>query len=437
MTPEALANHLWQSTIFAAAAALLTLILRKQHARTRYWLWQAASVKFLIPFSLLVAVGNQLTWPGRSVTGTRLYIAIEVLSGAAPKSFSALGYLFPAMAAAWLCGFIVVLALWCREWSKMSAAAQEAVSLDQGREVEALRRAEHRLGAGKRTDMLLTRASLEPGIFGIVRPVLLWPEGMSQRLDDSQLESILAHEIQHRLRRDNLAAAVHMVVEAAFWFHPLVWWLGARLVEERERACDEKVLEMGCRQQQYAEGILKVCEFCLASPLPCVSGVAGGDLKKRMVQIMIEHKLRKMGVGKKLLLGAAAVGAIAFPIASGIASAPPRAGQEQTQGGTAKQWEPSQGTRVDPGEMAKLLVKKVDPSYPDAAKKAGIEGVVVLTAVISKDGDIEMLQIVSGHPALAKAAIEAVKQWKYRPYLVQGKPAEVKTRVEVNFTLAK
>ena len=437
MTPEALANHLWQSTIFVAAAALLTLVLRKQHASIRYWIWQAASVKFLVPFSLLVAVGNQLTWPGRPAAGTKLYIAIEVLSGAAPKSFSALVYLFPTMAAVWLCGFIVVLALWCREWRKMSAAAREAAPLDQGREVETLRRVEFMLGVRNRTDILLTRASLEPGVFGIVRPVLLWPEGMSPRLDDAQLEGILAHEIQHNLRRDNLAAAIHMVVEATFWFHPLVWWLGARLVEERERACDEKVLEMGCQRQEYAEGILKVCEFCLASPLPCVSGVAGGDLKKRMVQIMIERNLRKMGVGRKLLLGAAAVGAIAVPIASGIASAPPRAAQEQTQGGAKEQPEPSQGVRVGPGEMAKLLVKKVNPSYPDAAKKAGIQGVVVLTAVISKDGDIEMLQIVSGHPALAPAAIEAVKQWKYRPYLVQGKPTEVKTRIEVNFSLAK
>src|SRR6266576_923925 len=77
---------------------------------------------------------------------------------------------------------------------------------------------------------------------------------------------MLAHELWHVQRRDNLAAAVHMLVEAVFWFHPLLWWLGARLVEERERACDEEVLEMGKERQVYAESILKICEFCVESP---------------------------------------------------------------------------------------------------------------------------------------------------------------------------
>ena len=66
---------------------------------------------------------------------------------------------------------------------------------------------------------------VEPGIFGIYRPVLLWPRGISERLTDEQVEAILAHELCHLRRRDNLAAALHMVVQTIFWFHPLVWWI--------------------------------------------------------------------------------------------------------------------------------------------------------------------------------------------------------------------
>lgn len=66
-----------------------------------------------------------------------------------------------------------------------------------------------------------------------------------------------------------------MLVESIFWFHPLVWWLGARLVEERERACDETVLERGANPRGYAQAILKVCQFYMASKLACVSGVSG------------------------------------------------------------------------------------------------------------------------------------------------------------------
>jgi beta-lactamase regulating signal transducer with metallopeptidase domain len=69
----------------------------------------------------------------------------------------------------------------------------------------------------------LSSGSLEPGIFGIARPVLVWPEGISEHLDDAHLQAIVAHEVCHVRRRDNLAAAIHMLVEAIFWFHPLMW----------------------------------------------------------------------------------------------------------------------------------------------------------------------------------------------------------------------
>jgi hypothetical protein len=72
-----------------------------------------------------------------------------------------------------------------------------------------------------------------------------------------------------------------MLVETIFWFHPCVWWIRARLMEERERACDEEVVRMGSEPQVYAESILKVCEFYLASPAPCAAGVTGGGLKRR------------------------------------------------------------------------------------------------------------------------------------------------------------
>jgi uncharacterized protein (TIGR03435 family) len=201
--------------------------------------------------------------------------------------------------------------------------------LHEGREAEALRRLEHIAGTRKPIDIVLSRASLEPGIFGIVRPILIWPEGISKHLEDAHLEAVLAHEVWHVRRRDNLAAAIHMVVEALFWFHPLVWWLGARMVEERERACDEEVVELGSERQIYAESILKVCEFCVGSPLACVSGVTGSDLKKRMVNIMTERIARKLDFGKKLLLSTAGVLALVLPLVLGLVNAPKMRAQEQ------------------------------------------------------------------------------------------------------------
>ena len=245
-------DHLWQSTLFAVLAGLFTLVLRKNHARVRYWLWLAASLKFLIPFSLLVGIGSHLPWTRNPIGTTRLYQVMNevgqplmqpptpVSSGVLSSTVSpSLIHLLPALlTAVWLCGFVVVLSAWCVRCRKISAAIRKSTPLHEGREVEALRRMGRIGGIRRPIDILLSSASLEPGIFGVLRPVLLWPKGISEHLEDAHVEAIVAHEVWHVRRRDNLAAVLHMVVEAAFWFHPLVWWLGARLVDERERACD-------------------------------------------------------------------------------------------------------------------------------------------------------------------------------------------------------
>ena len=342
-----LANHLWQSTLVTAAAALLTLALRRHYARARYWIWLAASMKFLLPFSLLVAVGSQLAWPPPAETTTpALYFTIEEISQpftpaemhpssapAASATSTSLAHLLPWIVALWLGGFLLVLIRWAIRWRRIAAAMSAASLSFEGRELVALRRIERIGGIRKPIPLLLSPSLLEPGIFGIARPALIWPLGISRRLEDAHLEAILAHEVWHVRRRDNLAAVLHMLVEAVFWFHPLVWWLGARLVEERERACDEQVVAWGSDPQVYAESILKVCEFCLGSPLACVSGVTGADLKKRMVRIMSHRMLHNLDFARKALLTAAAILAIAIPLAVGVFN--PMPGQAQSQDASA------------------------------------------------------------------------------------------------------
>jgi len=95
-----------------------------------------------------------------------------------------------------------------------------------------------------------------------------------------------------------------------------------------------------------------------------------------------------------------------------------------------------QRVRVSSGVSTGLLIKKVTPNYPALAKQARIQGHVLLQAEISKDGTIQNLQLISGHPMLAPAAIEAVKQWRYKPYLLNGEPVAVETQVDVVFSLS-
>jgi protein TonB len=96
---------------------------------------------------------------------------------------------------------------------------------------------------------------------------------------------------------------------------------------------------------------------------------------------------------------------------------------------------PPQRPRVSSGVAAGMLVQQVKPRYPALAVQAHVQGTVVLQAVIGKDGTVRDLHLVSGHPMLAGAAIEAVKQWRYRPYLLNNEPVEVDTQINVNFTL--
>ncbi|MGI9101750.1 MAG: energy transducer TonB [Terriglobales bacterium] len=84
-----------------------------------------------------------------------------------------------------------------------------------------------------------------------------------------------------------------------------------------------------------------------------------------------------------------------------------------------------------------FLIQQVKPEYPPLARTAGIQGTVVLSAIISRSGQIEGLRVLSGHPLLVPAAIDAVQRWRYRPYLLNGQPYEVETQITINFTLVR
>jgi bla regulator protein BlaR1 len=320
-----LANHLWQSTLCAVVAWLLTLSLRKNRAAVRYWIWLAASAKFLIPFSLLVGVGSQFGWRTvPAVTQPQISFVMREIStpfAISPAAARLVGErsasdLFPAIVfGAWLCGVTIALVCWFRLWRRLRAIRRTATPVSLNLPIE----------------VMSSSARLEPGVFGIRRPVLLLPEGITERLTAPQLEAVLAHELCHVRRRDNLTATIHMLVEAIYWFHPLVWWIRERLVEERERACDEEVLRVFGEPETYAQGILNVCRLYLASPLTSVSGVTGSNLKKRIEVIMSNRNSDNLNFGRILLLAAAAVAAVAGPIAIGILHALPSLAQSQAE----------------------------------------------------------------------------------------------------------
>ena len=313
------ANHLWQSTIFAAAVWLITCLLRTNAASVRHRLWLTASVKFLVPFSLLVGLGTRLPLRTAPVASPRPVSVVVRAIGTPfpgstfPKTSSAVGTLQPpeppsshlpyALAFLWFCGFAGCVSWWFVRWRQFRRALRRGVRLDLDIPVPAISLDDR----------------VEPGVFGVFRPVLLLPEGIARRLTPDELRVVVAHEMSHIRRRDNVANAIHMLTQALFWFHPLVWWIERRLLDEQERACDEEVLRQGGDPQVYAESILRICEFYVTSPLICVPGITGSDLKMRIREIMRNRVRPRLTVARRLLLYMAALLALAGPMVVGVA----------------------------------------------------------------------------------------------------------------------
>jgi len=324
-------DHLWQSTLFALAAGLVTLAFRRHGAGVRYGLWFAASVKFLIPFALIIAAGGAVASrlhltlmpaadPAGPAAGT-LHWAPEMMAPATTFGASVPAALSPHALAgapamhvdpapillgAWALGAAAILLVWGVRWSRIRAAVRDGSPIDLPAPIPALS----------------SPAPMEPGVVGLWRHVLLFPEGIAERLSPAELSAILAHELSHVRRRDNLTGAVHMLVQALFWFHPLVWWLGARLIAERERACDEAVVRAGHDRETYARGVIETCRLYLHSQLACVSGASGSSLRQRVDEIISRPLSAPLPLEARASIGLMGVMTLAIPLGAGLLKAP-------------------------------------------------------------------------------------------------------------------
>lgn len=311
-------NHLWQSTLCLGIACALAWLLRKNRAAVRYRIWLAASVKFLVPFALLVWLGHGMA-PVRATTmqsvmlmPPTVFVAQEVATPftAEAQPVHDLAVHWPSAAelaaAVWGLGVLLVALRWWRGWRHLRRLVRDARPLP----CEAA------------CPVRVTPSLLEPGLVGISRPVVLLPEDLVEGLSPEELDSIIAHELAHLRRRDNLAFAVHMLSEILFWFYPPIWWLGRHLLLERERACDEAVLAAGHGAQTYGESILKVCRFHLPALHSGSAGAAGSDLRTRMAAILGGAPVARVTAAKRaLLIGTLGV-ALAVPLLLGLSSAP-------------------------------------------------------------------------------------------------------------------
>jgi bla regulator protein BlaR1 len=382
-----IANHLWQSTLTAMALAALAATLRAHGAHIRYWIWWAASAKFLVPFSLLTALGGAFApasvpvyvFGAWSEALGRLARPVRETASWTPVT--------EALFVLWTLGFAAVVATWLVRALGLRAVLRDATSYAAPATIAGI------------LDVRTATAPVEPALVGIFRPVLLLPPGITEHLSRAQLDAVFAHELSHWKRRDNLTAAVHMLVQAMFWFHPLVWWIGARLVEERERACDEAVVQAGHDRRSYAEGILNVCESYIASKLKCAAGISGANLKRRVVEIAQRGVIGALPMRKKILLAIFVLVALGLPIVFGAVS----------------------GTAVAQGARDVVPIARVPPDYPPEALRLGLEGWAQLRFTVAEDGSTtDVVAIASSSPEFEAPSVAALLQWRYAPLIDHG-----------------
>jgi beta-lactamase regulating signal transducer with metallopeptidase domain len=215
--------HLLFASIVGLAAWALTSI-RGASATTKYWIWVATSLNFILPLGAIVdrLWGSQLLWA--APLGLIGDLAYNVSAGPAAV----------VLAAVWLLG---ALAMLVRLAARIRAERREA------RLAAGLGRNDARPSFFAHGIAVRIGGRQAPAVDGILRPYISLPAGIDRVLSRDELDAVLTHEVTHARRRDNLIRLLHELGGCALWFHPLVWIAGARLAVFRELSCDESVIE--------------------------------------------------------------------------------------------------------------------------------------------------------------------------------------------------
>lgn len=274
-----------------------------------------------------------------------------------------------------------------------------------------------------------------PITIGIRRKLVLLPAEMLAALPESELRTAIAHEFAHMQRHDFLKNLLYECVSLPVRFHPVLSLTRERLTESREMICDQMAAELAERHE-YARSLLRLASLLvdgMPARTPHTIGIFDSTTFERRVMRLTEKAiqtsvLRRLTTATACVLLGAGICATALALSVRVDAL--AASDEQP---AAK----SGAITVKSGIMQNQIVHKVTPTYPADAKKARIQGKVVLEAIISKTGEVENLKVVSGPKELQQSSLDAVRQWLYKPYLMNGNPVEVKTTIHVLYTLAK
>ncbi|HEU0175032.1 MAG TPA: M56 family metallopeptidase [Blastocatellia bacterium] len=324
------ANHLWQATLLTIAVWIASIWLGRAGARQVFW--TLAFAKLLLPSTLLFllarGMGLSLPWPApaETIVGADAEVLLLIAEPVAqPESDAGAGHneAYCVLTALWLIGIALCLAGWAWRRRRSAAVALAGERVGAGREAAMLADLKNRLNVRTPVGLILCSRFAEPMVWRALRPLIVLPRGLAENLNDGELESVLAHELFHVKRYDNLFGSLQMFVCCFFWFHPLVWLIDRKLIENREVMCDERVLLSGlsgAAPDAYAASLWKVVQFGLGWPVAGISRAAGSNLNRRIKLMLNANHRSKSSMASRALAGITFVALIALAAAMALFS---------------------------------------------------------------------------------------------------------------------
>jgi TonB family protein len=318
-----------------------------------------------------------------------------------------------------LAGMLIRLAWLALGLSRLRAICRAAQAF--GPVPDCVRALESKLGVGPA--WYLSPEVESPATFGIRPPSILLPERFPT-MDEAFQRAIAGHELLHVARRDWIFNLAEELILTVFWFHPAVAWVVNRIRLSREQTVDAETVRLISARRPYMSALLEIAGGGAAPAL----GAAPTFLRESQLAQRIDLLVKEVSMSKlRLILSLSAiVGLLILAGGVGVWAFPLRAPAQAAAGSqpAGKEDSPKAYADTDP-------LTRVRSVYPVEAKKAGIQGDVKLRVTINKDGSVMDIVVLSGAPQLVRAAMDAVRQWRYSP----SKEVRV-TVVTVNFSLA-
>jgi TonB family protein len=439
---EYVLNSIWQASLIFAAAWIAARGLRAAGPAAEHRVWVSALVLesvlpalSLLPWEKMHFAG---TWLARGGSGMDGQVSVQMGAGTA-TGFAALrlppgvmGTL--AMVYAAVTGYFIARFVWrCVRLSMLSRGAEPLLS--SGEAALSCNRWAQRLGIAGPVAVVSSKEVFAPVTMGVVRRRVMFPAGMMSRMPQAELDTAIGHEFAHIRRQDFLKNLVYEIAALPVSYHPCVWVTRQRITETREMVCDEMAAGIS-GGEAYAQSLLRLAALLLqgrAVRVPHAIGVFDANTLERRLMRLTERK-RRMG---RVRAWASVTACVVLAIATAASAVALRVGVDSQASGDKQASKNGAPHSVSAGVMAGNVISKVTPKYPPDAKVARIQGTVVLDAVIDKSGRVDNLKIVSGPSELQQSAMDAVRQWRYKPFLLNGKRIEVETTINVVYSLEK